>query len=129
MPCIRLSIRTLMVLVLLVALLLFGEKMRRTYIYRYLKAGEYRQEERDWRKTHEQLERRLTLRQNGDPRYARMSEAEVEATREVSENHRLWADYSIQMARWYEAGTSRPWRPLGKEPPVPRELGGAVGNK
>ena len=46
----RFTLRWLMLLVLLVALLLFGEQMRRVRNHRLLKADSYRQDERKWRR-------------------------------------------------------------------------------
>jgi len=112
MPRPRFSLRWLILLVLVAALLLFGEQMRRTRRFRLLKAEEYRQEERDWRQTQLQLERRFAQGRDANPRYADLSEVELrrelENIRDVSENHRIWADHSLRLVRWYEQGAVRP---------------------
>lgn len=130
MPRPRISLRWMMLTVSVVALLLFGVQTWRTRQDRLLKAAMYRQEERDWRKTHLLLQNRLARGRDANRRYARMSDEalrrELEGVRFTSENHRIWADYTLRLARWYERGASRPWRSLGQKPPIPREIDGTT---
>lgn len=124
----RFSLRQVILLLFVLALLLGGERMLRARRDRLARAAECRQEEAGWRRTQHQLERRLARGRDANRRYATLSDEdlrlEMDRTRDVAENHRLWADHYLNMARWYERGAARFWETLGPEPELPPDLSG-----
>lgn len=98
----RFRVRTLMLVVALVALLIWGAMMgTRSYVY-YRLASYYGQQERLWRK--------MAIRDRRIPARSRSVAA-------------LWglqtADFYAPLARKYRQAMRHPWRPVAPDPPAP----------
>jgi hypothetical protein len=102
-----LRVRTLMIVVGIVALLLWGSMMGlRSYVY-YRLASDYTFQERTWRE--------CAARDRADPKSQRTVAA-------------VWgnqtADFYAPLARKYRRAMWRPWEPVAPDPPAP-VFGGA----
>jgi hypothetical protein len=122
----RFSLRWLVLVVALAALLMFGEQMRRNRNSRLRKASEFDGERQLLIVGIKRLEKSAA-------RIRGLTPTQAEIMRQVNEmllddlerdmhlDH-IREDYFHRMAEWYKQRAARPWERLGEEPRRPREI-------
>ncbi len=112
----RFTIRRLMAVVAIVAILLTAGKMLMTWRLRSLKAGEYAAEAQSWADDASKVERMMVKpRSQSDP----ASRQRLAGLGEVARNYRDHERSNRELASKYARAAARPWVPIEPDPPEP----------